>query len=868
MSHSASNQTPVETWVVGRSPQCDLCLDHPQVSSRHCRMIRQGGAYFLEDLQSTNGTFVNGQRIRSRVSISRNDEIRLGPDVLLPWPEPDGDSKPGRSLTIGRLPENDIVLDYPVVSGRHARISFQDGSACIEDLGSSNGTALGRPDRLIQKSLLSPDDIVYFGTLPVPASQLLQGRFQRGLGAHESVHFEGQSLLMGRDPGCGLALDSPTVSWHHARFVRNQAEPWMVEDLGSSNGTFVNGQRVEQQAQVRSGDRIELGSLTLLVTAEGGLKKRDYRGDLVIEARHISVDVPGKRLIEDVSLTIYPSELVGLMGPSGAGKTTLMTAINGYMPPAEGQVLFNGRDLYAHYDQFRLQIGYVPQDDIMHRDLTVWQALYFTARLRLPKDMRDEEIRQRIEKVLSQLGLQSTENVLIGSPAKKGISGGQRKRVNLAMELLTDPSVLFLDEPTSGLSSEDALMVMKMLRRLAEEGKTILITIHQPSQEVYRLMDNLVLIAKDPDSPLPARLVYFGAAYPDSIRFFNPDRQLNAEPSPDLVLRGLSRESAQSWFQRYDRSEIRRRYIDERSGSVSQVPPPDPASGAVHRGFGMLQWWTLVKRCLAIKLKDTLNTSILALQAPIIALLIVLVFAREGQSEATYNNWLSGASASATTLFLLVISALWFGCSNSAREIVGEWAVYQRERMINLKIPSYVLSKFTVLGALCMLQCLTLLGIVHKGGDLKGDWLPMLGMLILTSWVGMALGLILSALAKSSEVAISLVPLVLLPMVILGGMMSPPHEMKQPIQSLSHSMVSRWAFEGLLLLENERHPHWTPTEQAQALGGPPATRRDLAESYFPLSERSAASRPVWVQTLMLCLLLTGISLILRRRDVH
>src|SRR5205807_1364578 len=157
----------------------------------------------------------------------------------------------------------------------------------------------------------------------------------------------------------------------------------------------------------------------------------------------------------------------------------------------------NGEDLYEHYGQFAALIGYVPQDDIIHRDLTVGQALYYNARLRLPRDFSNADIADRISKVLNQLELQGARDVLIGSPEKKGISGGQRKRVNLAMELLTDPLILFLDEPTSGLSSEDALMVMRLLRELSNGGKTILLTIHQPSPEVFRLLDNLVVVSRD-----------------------------------------------------------------------------------------------------------------------------------------------------------------------------------------------------------------------------------------------------------------------------------------------------------------------------------------------------------------------------------
>lgn len=630
-------------WVIGGAPDCDLVVPDAKVSSRHCLLTETEDGFVLEDLGSTNGTFVNDVRITAPVKISRRDAVTLGRHLPMPWPAPDSprardDSAPAgvRVIRIGSEPDNDVVLDYAMVSGHHARILLKDGAAILEDLGSTNGTAIGNPGNKIKRSPLSAKDVVYFGSLRQPASRLLGGKLTLGGGPQDEVAFSGQILNIGRDPSCELALDYPMVSWQHARLSRG-GNQITVEDLGSTNGTFVNGQRISGAVAVKPGDIIGLGSYTFRLTRSGRLEKRDYRGNLTIEAAGITVDVPSRRLIEDVSLTIYPSELVGLMGPSGAGKTTLMNVLNGYSRPSGGEVFCNGTNLYANYAQFAGHIGYVPQDDIMHRDLTVGQALYYTARLRLPSDYRDEEIRKLIAGVLRQLGLEGTENVLIGSPEKKGISGGQRKRVNLAMELLTDPSVLILDEPTSGLSSTDALMVMKVLRQLADQGKTILIAIHQPSREVFRLMDNLVVLAPEANDPKIGKLVYYGPAYPDAVYFFNPNHPgrrasksgdaVEQQPSPDEVLDGLAQADAAEWGRRYEASDYKRQYVGERAGRSPADAEPEPPK--TNRRFGLLQWRTLVRRCLAIKLKDRWGTGILLAQAPIIAALITLVFRRQ-----------------------------------------------------------------------------------------------------------------------------------------------------------------------------------------------------------------------------------------------
>jgi len=435
--------------------------------------------------------------------------------------------------------------------------------------------------------------------------------------------------------------------------------------------------------------------------------------------------------------------------------------------------------------------------------------------------------------------LQGCEDVLIGSPERKGISGGQRKRVNLAMELLTDPLVLFLDEPTSGLSSEDALLVVEALRRLADSGKTIVVTIHQPGLDVYRLFDQLILIAKDRNSPEPGQLVYYGPAYPDAVHFFNPHGISNlkpgADPLPDEILRGLNRRPTSHWVQTYRQSKYYRDFVENRRLS-SDNQPAAPArqsarSTTALRPPGWMQAWTLIRRCFRVKWRDTWGSAILLAQAPVVALLVVLVFGKQASSREVQDYVL----AKPLTIFLTGLAALWFGCSNSVREIVGEWAIFRRERMVGLQLWPYLLSKLTILGGLCVVQCLVLLVLIPPCCHWQGSLSAMYAFTLTAALAGLAIGLCMSALARTSEMAVALLPLVLIPMVVLGGAMLPIHKMHDLMQAVSRIMPTRWAYEGMVVLEAdamERDKDASGQNTAAAMRPP-----DIAQRHFPHDNR-------------------------------
>lgn len=402
-------------------------------------------------------------------------------------------------------------------------------------------------------------------------------------------------------------------------------------------------------------------------------------------------------------------------------------------------------------------------------------------------------------------------------------------------------------------------------------------TIHQPGLHIFRLLDNLVMLAKDIRAQDPARLAYYGPAYPDAAAFFGSrNAASSSSTTPEELFQAVSQRPAADWEDAYLASSYFREYVVERArsapeGSADVLALETPAPSLV------FQWMTLVRRGLTIKLKDRFNSAILLIQAPVVAVLIVLVFGKQvSQDIDNVMTWQQVFRPLGITLFLMALAAVWFGASNAVREIVGEWAIYQRERMVNLSILAYVASKFTILGGLAVIQCVTLLGITFGGCRLQSSPFLLLGLLLLAAFIGITLGLILSAVARTSEVAIALLPIVLLAMVIVGGVMQPIHEMHKIAGHLSAINPARWCFEGMILLESGQRK--SLDERRRTVVEPKSPEaKDMAEHYFPrakLAKGGATSNHRGDMTscfaallVLLAVCAAGSPVILRLRDL-
>ena len=920
------------SWLIGKANDCDVAVPTDTVSGQHCRLTRTSTGFVLEDLGSTNGTLVDGRKLppNQPVPVTEKSVITLGLAVPFPWEKiPPHHSSTrrivlGTTVTIGRTPGNDVVVDYPIVSSHHARIERKDGQFFIEDTNSRNGTSINSlENRISQPSLLQPSDEVFLGSYKIPASKLLEQFAKPSATAIGNANFEpialkGDSMVIGRDPQCDQVLNFPMISWQHARVTRNAGGTY-VEDLGSSNGTFIDGKRISGVTRLEPGQEIGLGSFRFQLLQGGDLAKRRDFG-YTIEARDVMVSAAdGNTILQPVSFTVFAGELVALMGTSGAGKTTLLKALNGYTPPSGGTVFYNGKNLYQNYDEYSQKVGYVPQDDIVHDRLTVREALSYAARLRTP--LSESEIHAAAERVANDLGLTDKLDSVIGSPENKVLSGGQRKRVNIALELICGTPVLFLDEPTSGLSSADADSVVKLLKRLTREGgKTIITTIHAPSLEAYREFDNLMMLSRDPKQP--GSMVYFGPAYPDSIQFVTSKGAASSSPvnpnlGPEILMSTLQQDenkpdpnnTTSLWGQRYKASKYYKIFVSDRAG---QNPAGNEKVSTSHgkRGLNFVQWLKLARRNITVRYRDKQQLLILALQAPVFALLIVSVFGII-ISPSELKNDLSRLPDTASNLagihFLLVVAAVWFGCNNAVRDVVGEWLIYQRERMVCLRLPSYVVSKLAVLTVIGLIQCLLMLGIVYPICNLSSGFLPTLGILWLTSMVGAAIGLLISSapFCRTTESAIALLPIVLLPMIGLGGGIKPTYKLPTTaVKLVSNVIPTRWAFEANLINDAEnRHDVLKPRTAPVAAPKPgqpsPPTQiarpgsdvpfADIADGVIPRTvvdamdgkkgkvraaydpnneNRTGVMRCVIVLVAMFVILIAGVLSSLKFRDVH
>ncbi len=748
-------------------------------------------------------------------------------------------------ISIGRHPNNDIVINEPVVSAFHAQI-VREGDNLIfkhphpQQQRTTNGLLyMGRsiPGNETFRKPLERGDIFRIGdehgTLVTLTYNDGSAAIQEIVPIIRPIPLGAPVISIGRYPDNNVVLNHPQVSAHQARLEMVQGG-YRIVDLRSTNGIYVNAKRVSNQL-LKPGDEVRIGPFKLTYTGTQ-LTQQDESNSVRIDAVDL-VKVGNKQtiLLDDISLVIPPRKFVAIVGGSGAGKSTLMDALNGLRPAQKGTVLYNGQDYYKHLAAFSTQLGYVPQDDIIHRDLTVERALYYAAKLRLPSDFTEAQIKQRINEVLEDVEMSFRRNLLVSK-----LSGGQRKRVSIALELLANPSVFFLDEPTSGLDPGLDRKMMFLLRKLADKGHTIILVTHATNN--INACDYVCFLCQG------GRLAFFGPPNDAKTYFEKTDfAEIYSALEPTEQNKNIPQEAearfkTSPYYRQYVQTPLeqgpagRSRVIDASKGTAEVKPS--------RRGNPMKQFRLLSMRYLELLRNDTGNLLILLLQAPVIALILFFLAAPltftsssvancppssripqtvpnkndcqnvvnalntpQGQqyllqnhlteTEAVQRSIAPGSGGDAQKiLFIMAFAAVMFGVINGAREIVKEEPIYRRERTVNLGIIPYMFSKIAVLGVLCLLQSFVVVILVNLKTPFHHSILlpPVLEIYItlaLTSLAGLMTGLTLSALAPNNDRATSFIPLILIPQVIFSGIIFPLDNIG--LQFLGSFFPVRWA---------------------------------------------------------------------------
>ncbi len=909
-----------EHITIGSAPDADIVLQGPGVAPHHARVVKQGGLLLFVDLghgtSFANGGPVPAQQpvpfdFRTAFVVGQV-QVPLGHPALVCMLMSQGQAPAQRGhVIIGRDPMRaSVVIAHAAISALHATVMLD--RMMIVDHGSTSGTYVGGPQPIApnQPVPIDPNGLVAFGPVPVSVALLAQlaqaaasggpvsaqppvppqpevahaapapqeGAARRhrtviGELSMEAMQGAGGIITIGRTPDNKIVVAHPQVSSHHARIVQEGGQLFL-EDLRSANGTFARGQRIPpgQRVPVQHGEKVLIGPMPLLIQIAGQQvnvvvedQQASWAGKPLyeIEAWDLFLEVPDrdnpgsmKTLLDHVSFKALPGDMIALMGPSGAGKTTLLMTLNGYLPPTAGQVRINGEDLYAIYDALRGSIGYVPQDDIVHPELTVFEAVKYSAQFRLPPDYSDEEINQRVEQTLRDLGLEGVKNLQIGKPEKKVLSGGQRKRVNIALELVTDPVIVFLDEPTSGLAADDTTSLITLLADLTKKtGKTIVMTIHQPAKDEFEKF-NLAFIMGYGGIP-----TYFGPTGDAAYRFFGSiierpgspyrasytgnvtridtprdmfdmlsvreravlDQMKTRDPSTPRAPARL--DAARQWRAEFfhDQNPVfQQMYAGRRAVGTEPAARGTPARASTPLSRQLM---LLMSRYWKVKIRDRAGAAIMFLQAPVIGIMLAVVFGgqrsaipfwclgalqelanRNPQTTSNAGNLLKEMNPTTdhtAAMFFVVVSCVWFGTSNAAREIVTERSIYLRERMVNLSLFNYVMSKYIILSLVCVLQCTMLLGIVFFSLGFEGGapaFVMELASMVAVSMNAAALGLLLSTVVASAEAAMALTPIALIPQIVLGGLMV-PMTTNPMLGPLMYAMPARWGFEGAIAQE-------------------------------------------------------------------
>ncbi|MCX4746044.1 FHA domain-containing protein [Kitasatospora sp. NBC_01287] len=806
---------PGRAYTIGRDPQADFPFDDARVSWRHATISFNGAAWQLEDHGSTNGTFLGGGRtLHAQLlpgTVLNLGNAENGPRLAFSAPAAavPAQATPAQAAPVAAQPAPAVAW-HEAETNRHAA-----GGQAPYQAPAPYQQQQPFPQQYQQQQQAQPfpqqhqqaqqQPFPQQQAHPYPPQYPQQAQPYQPPAPYQQAQAQApapqpftdapapgernptmiRNLTAGmRTVRIGRALDNDVVvsdlqvSRHHAELRQLPDGRYEIVDLGSHNGIFVNGIPAQRQL-LGPQDRLTVGHSSFQLVGDQ-LQEFIDNGPVSFSAHHLTVEVDfkgGKKvLLNDVSFGVPEKSLIAVIGPSGSGKSTLLRALTGYRPADRGEVLYDGRNLYKQFAELRQRIGLVPQSEILHKELTVRTGLKYAARLRFPGDTEAAERNRRIDEVLYELRLDKRADNRITA-----LSGGQQKRVSVALELLTKPSLIFLDEPTSGLDPGMDREVMQMLRGLADDGRTILVVTHSVAE--LALCDRLLVMAPG------GSVAYFGP--PDeALHFFGYETWAD-------IFQAFENYPEHDWAGRYRGSVHFQQYsADVDAVAVQQAPVNhQPIQPTKPQSWGS-QLWTLIRRYLSVIASDRGFLALSVLLPAVLGVVSTVVPATHGlrPNPAGGSN-----NAAGTIMLVLAIGACFSGAANSVRELIKERAIYERERATGLSRSAYLMSKIIVLGIFSVLQGAIIAAVGFSTRSLPEHGLifsnaPAIEMaigIILLSFASMMFGLVISALVKTAEKTMPLLVMFAIVQVVFTGCLFQLFD-KAGLAQFAWLMPARW----------------------------------------------------------------------------
>nr|WP_221462670.1 FHA domain-containing protein [Streptomyces olivoverticillatus] len=763
------------SYTLGRDPQGDMVLEDARVSWRHATVRWSGHSWLIEDHGSTNGTYVQGQRIH-QMEIGPGSTVHLGNAT-------DG---PRLNLAAAAAPAADLYSAQTAMAP-----AVQPGQPAPQQYQQPGAQGWGQPAQAQPPQHYQPGpqqggwqqpQQPYVPQQAAPAHATSGGAAGTPpvYGDRSPTSFHqmavGRVMRIGRSLDNELVVSDLQVSRHHAEFRATSDGRFEIVDLGSHNGTYVNGQPVRQQI-IGPNDIVGVGHSTFRLVGDR-LEEFVDTGDVSFSARHLTVTVDGgKQILKDVSFGVPEKSLIAVIGPSGSGKSTLLKALTGYRPANQGDVLYDNRNLYKQFAELRQRIGLVPQDDILHKELTVRKALRYAAKLRFPGDTAVSEREARIEEVLRELKLDIHKDKKVTA-----LSGGQRKRVSVALELLTKPSLIFLDEPTSGLDPGMDRDVMQLLRGLADDGRTVLVVTHSVAE--LALCDKLLVMAPG------GSVAYFGPPE-EALNFFGYETWAD-------VFSAFENYRDYDWAGRWKGSQHYQMYAADIDAVAPQSVHVQPQM--VHppkaQSWGS-QLWTLVRRYCSVIASDRGFIALMLLLPAVLGGVSCVIPSDYGLAPPAPHHFNQDAG---TIMLILSVGACFAGAANSVRELIKERVIYERERAVGLSRSAYLMSKVIVLGVITAVQgvLITAIGfsvrkLPEHGVVIKNLPAAELCLVIIAlGFTSMMIGLVISSLVKTAEKTMPLLVMFAIVQVVFTGIMFKIYD-SPGVEQVAWLMPSRWA---------------------------------------------------------------------------